>query len=245
MTAEGNGAGDTGRLFDAYADSYQQTVNDAIGTSGETVEYFARIKADHVASFIGRDTPCRALDFGCGTGLSTRALANALGSRARIIGVDPSAESIAVARRFASDGVVHDLVTANAIPLDTDSMDVAVASCVFHHIDRSEHARWLGELVRVVRPGGRVFIFEHNPYNPLTRRVVRLCPFDEGVILLSPGYTRRAMQKAGLVATPAHFYFFLPNALGRLRSVEPLLRRVPLGAQYFVTGTKGGAARAA
>jgi ubiquinone/menaquinone biosynthesis C-methylase UbiE len=245
MTRGGNGAHDDGRLFDQYADSYQQAVNDSIGTSGETVEYFARLKADYVAGFLGRGAPCRALDFGCGTGLSTRALRNALGPQARIIGVDPSAGSVAVARQLAPEGVVHDTLTASSIPLDTDSMDVAVASCVFHHIDRSEHARWLNELVRVVRPGGRVFIFEHNPYNPLTRRAVRLCPFDEGVILLTPGYTRRAMQKAGLVATPAHFYFFLPNALGRLRSVEPFLRRVPLGAQYFVTGTKSGARRVA
>jgi SAM-dependent methyltransferase len=238
MTPGGNDAHDNGRLFDEYADTYQQAVNDAIGTSGETVEYFARLKADQVAKFFDRELPCRALDFGCGTGLSTRALATALGPQASIIGVDPSAESVAVARRLASEGVVHDILAASSIPLETDSVDVAVASCVFHHIDRSEHARWLSELVRVVRPGGRVFIFEHNPYNPLTRRVVRFCPFDEGVVLLSPRYTRRAMQNAGLVAQPAYFYFFLPRALGSLRSVEPLLRRVPLGAQYFVTGVK-------
>jgi SAM-dependent methyltransferase len=239
MTAAGHAtAGDQGYLFDGYASSYEDTVNDSIGASGETVDYFATLKARLLANFVRRDAAPRVLDFGCGTGLSTRALAREFDDRAELVGVDLSGASIEVARRNAPRNVIHEQLTTNSIPLVTGAVDVAVASCVFHHIERHEHKKWLAELVRVLRPGGRAFIFEHNPYNPLTRRAVQLCPFDKGVTLLQPPYTRRVMGEARLDADTPYFYFFLPRCLARFRYLEPWLRRLPLGAQYFVTGVK-------
>jgi SAM-dependent methyltransferase len=236
-TAQGS-VDEQGRLFDGYASKYEDAVNESIGASGETVDYFATLKAKLLFSYARPDATARVLDFGCGTGLSTRALARELGDRAKLIGVDPSAACIEVARRNAPRNVVHEQLTPNAIPLATGAVDVAVASCVFHHIERDEHRRWLAELVRVLRPGGRAFIFEHNPYNPLTRRAVRLCPFDKGVTLLHAEYTRRVMVEAQLDANSPYYYFFLPRSLARFRYLEPKLRRLPLGAQYFVTGVK-------
>jgi SAM-dependent methyltransferase len=239
MMAAGHApVGDQGYLFDGYAGTYEDAVNESIGVSGETVDYFATLKARLLSNFVRRDATPRVLDFGCGTGLSTRALARELGDRAKVVGVDPSAACIEVARQNAPRNVVHEQLTTNSIPLVAGAVDVAVASCVFHHIERHEHKRWLTELVRVLRPGGRAFIFEHNPYNPLTRRAVQLCPFDEGVTLLQPAYTRRVMAEAQLDADTPYFYFFLPRSLARFRYLEPTLRRLPLGAQYFVTGVK-------
>ena len=55
------------------------------------------------------------------------------------------------------------------IPLEDASFDLAFASCVLHHIEPVERARATSELARVLRPGGLVAIYEHNPLNPLTR----------------------------------------------------------------------------
>ena len=96
------------------------------------------------------------------------------------------------------------------------------------------------ELRRVLAPGGALFVFEHNPYNPLTVRVVRHVPFDEGVVLLRPHDTIRLMREAGFTTTRASFYFFFPGFLRALRPLEQAMSRIPLGAQYFVAGRNSG-----
>jgi ubiquinone/menaquinone biosynthesis C-methylase UbiE len=234
-------------LFDAYATSYADAVNDSITASGEDVTYFARRKANEVARWLhaaGVRRPARALDFGCGTGLSTASLSETLGAECEVTGVDVSAESVweararhgGPARRF-----VH--ADAPALPFDDGTFDVVFTACVFHHIARGGQLHWSRELARVLRPGGVAFVFEHNPLNPVTVRAVRACPFDEGVELLRPGYTRALLAAAGLDAERPRFYFFFPSALRALRPAERWLGAVPLGAQYFVAARRPGADR--
>ncbi|GLC27162.1 class I SAM-dependent methyltransferase [Roseisolibacter agri] len=229
------------RLFDDYAASYADVVNASITSSGETVDFFAQLKADLVAEYCRRElggVPARVLDFGCGTGLSTRTLTTALPG-AQVTGVDVSGESIDRARELDASGRAAYVHSPGAtLPFAPASFDVAFAACVFHHIDRSEHVACLREIRRMLSADGVLFIFEHNPRNPLTVRAVRACPFDEGVILLDPGYTRKALRSAGFETDAPYYYFFFPNALRTLRVAEPLLRRVPLGAQYFVAARR-------
>ena len=39
------------------------------------------------------------------------------------------------------------------------------------------------EINRVLKLGGRLYFFEHNPWNPFTRFLVRTCPFDKNAQL--------------------------------------------------------------
>ena len=227
-------------IFDEIAIRYGETVDASIRASGEEVEFFATLKARLVREAIGARRGIRLLDFGCGTGMSTSALADALPSATAIVGSDPSSESIVVATAERSDHRVSfvEQPSVGELPFESASFDVAFTACVFHHIERHDHDAWMRELHRVLRPDGSLFIFEHNPCNPLTRRAVRLCPFDEGVILLRPSYTLRLMSEAGFAVSAPHFYFFFPRTLAFLRGTEATLRRVPLGAQYFVRGDR-------
>src|SRR3989442_1179761 len=155
------------KVFDRYASTYADTVNAAITASGESSDFFARLKAHLVRRTLGASSPRRILDFGCGVGTSTCALAEAFPS-AQVIGCDASPESIHVAQRAAgsaSDRLRFIVHGPGGLPLGDSSMDVAFASCVFHHIDDSAQAAWLCELRRVLRVGAPLFIFEHNPYN--------------------------------------------------------------------------------
>jgi SAM-dependent methyltransferase len=210
-------------------------VQQAIGASGEDVAFFARLKVEQLRPFIDR-APGRVLDFGCGVGNITAQLAAEF-REAQVIGCDVSERSIANATaRNASGERVTFQTFGSALPYHDASFDLVFTSCVFHHIDRVEHEHWAKELRRVLSPGGALFVFEHNPYNPLTRRVVRDCVFDKGVVLLKPSYTTQLLRRAGFSAGPAKFYFFFPHFLASLRPLERLFRWLPIGAQYFVIG---------
>jgi len=228
---------DDGR-FDDCARVYNATVQSAIGASGETVQFFAELKVGLMARVLGDRQPRTILDFGCGIGNTTRAIAARFPS-SRIIGFDVSAESIAIARKTSSEqsGRIEYTSSANdCLPLTDASVGTVFTSCVFHHIEEANRAHWVRELRRVLEAGAPLFVFEHNPYNPLTIRVVRRVPFDEGVILLRPADAGRLLRREGFIISPPVFYFFFPALLRVLRVFEPLMKRVPIGAQYFVVG---------
>ena len=222
--------------FNSYARNYDKIVEAAISASGESVEFFAELKGTLARNAIAPQVPSSMLDFGCGIGNTVRLLAQAF-PEAVVTGVDPSQESIEVAReRSSTDARRCRFVVQEKtrLPFPDESFDVGFASNVFHHIPRRDHPSWIRELRRVIRPGGIILLFEHNPFNPLTRRSVRLCEFDKGVELLRPSYTRDLLRGGGFVPEPPHYYFIFPRFLSALRPLERLVSSLPLGAQYFV-----------
>lgn len=224
-------------VFDRYAANYAETLNRAIKASGESSEFFARLRVGLLRAHIAGRSVQRVLDYGCGVGAALPLLEEHFPG-SEIVGFDPSLESVARASesigRSGSKRVkaVSDL---DHIPLPDASIDVVYSSGVIHHVEPTERPHWFRELRRVVRPSGLVVIFENNPFNPLTRRAMALCPFDEGAVMVSPGRLRRTFVDAGFTSGRPYFYFFFPRFLRVLRPVEPLLRSVPLGGQYYVS----------
>jgi SAM-dependent methyltransferase len=120
------------------------------------------------------------------------------------------------------------------LPFEDGRFDVAFAICVLHHVEPADRAAFVVELGRVVRPGGVVLIFEHNPYNPLTRVAVSRCDFDRGVVLETRAATLRLVRSGGLEPVEAPYIVFFPWRARGLRATERVLGWLPLGAQYVV-----------
>jgi hypothetical protein len=96
---------------------------------------------------------------------------------------------------------------------------------------------WVENFSRVrqlLKAGGRLYLFEHNPWTPLTQVVVRMAEIDRNAVLLSAPTARRCMREAGFTGMRTEYLMFAPPRLGFARGVDDLLRKVPMAAQYVV-----------
>ena len=112
--------------------------------------------------------------------------------------------------------------------------DLVLASCVFHHIPPQDRQTAIRYCQSRLKKNGHFIIFEHNPINPVTRRLVRNCPFDADAVLLSMRETVARMRKEHLKVDEASYCLFFPRPLAALRPFEKYLRWLPMGGQYFV-----------
>ncbi len=102
----------------------------------------------------------RALDIGCGPGLTTEALARAVGREGSVLGIDIAPPMLAIARErcAALPQAGFERADVTRLPCDDASIDVALASQVYEYVEPVDDA--LAELARVVRPGGRVLLVD-------------------------------------------------------------------------------------
>lgn len=225
--------------FDKFAGEYEQEHAASIRLSGETPAFFARYKITDVAEVLARlgRKPLRILDFGAGVGNSVGPMREAFPD-SEIVLLDPSSQSLNIARsRFPGQAHCQPF-DGQTIPYGDDHFDLVFTACVFHHIPEELHVGLLGEISRVMKPGGSFFLFEHNPWNPLTLHAVRSCSFDENAVLINARQMNSRMAKAGLSSTRTAYRLFFPRFLAKLRPLERYLTNVPIGAQYFVHAVK-------
>jgi len=123
------------------------------GADPEYEEQILPLAAEHLAGATD------IVDIGCGEGQVARVAAR-LDGVARVVGVDPTAAQIVVARERAG-GPVYARAGAAALPFRSGSFDAAVACLVFEHIRDVDGA--IAEVARVLRPGGRFVFFLNHP----------------------------------------------------------------------------------
>jgi SAM-dependent methyltransferase len=218
--------------FDRVADEYEALCDDAIGFGGRDHAFYLEAKARRLSDLARRlvgGANVSALDVGCGAGAIHPYL-----TFAELVGADPSAQLVEAARR-ANPNVHYDVADGTGLPYEDGRFDLGFAVCVLHHVEPAARIRFATELARVVRPGGAVAIFEHNPWNPLTRLAVARCAFDEDVELLRLRETTGLLESAGLEAREHAFMLFVP---WRADTLDRALARIPFGAQYYVAATK-------
>jgi SAM-dependent methyltransferase len=231
--------------FDVFAEEYKSLHAANIALSGETPDYFAEYKIRDMATEYlrhcnqGRGPPAQGrappavLDFGAGIGNSVPFVRKYLPD-AQITCLDVSTKSLEIGQSRFPDQAAFLPFDGTRIPLPDASINIAFAACVFHHIGHDEHVALLKQLRRVLAPSGIAFVFEHNPYNPLTVHAVNTCPFDKNARLISAPTMRYRFQAAGFADAKIRYRIFFPRFLRKLRPLEKWLTWLPLGAQYYV-----------
>lgn len=228
--------------FDKFADEYNTVLGNSIKASGEGPQYFAEYKIIDIArEYASRNdvthAPPKILDFGAGNGSSVPYV-NKHFPNVQLTCLDVSHRSLEVAEKRFPNLARYVHFDGTQIPFPDGYFDIAYAACVFHHIDHDKHISLLKELNRVIRPGGNLFVFEHNPYNPLTVRVVNNCVFDENAHLIRGSDMRKRLLGAGFNNASIHYRLFFPHVLRALRPLEKAMTWLPLGGQYYALANR-------
>jgi SAM-dependent methyltransferase len=241
--------------FDEHAAGYAAGMeNRWKQLAGADAEVFIELKAWHLQEDLrrrplaGGGAQIRLLDFGCGDGVLLRVLA-ATGFTGSLWGSDVSPRMLQEARdKWDAFTAAHPALQVpepawtvsrpGELPFETGSFDMVTCLGVIHHIAPADRGYEWSEIARVLRPGGRCYVYEHNPYNPLTQWVVRHTAIDENAILISQRETTRALIDHGFKATLAHGLMYWPPRWRRLWSAERWMRWIPFGGQYVVCGER-------
>jgi len=105
----------------------------------------------------------RILEVGCGSGVLCRQVAPSVAPGGKITGVDISPEFLRLAQGYAantnlSNSIQWSASQAEVLPFQDASFDGVFAARLLLHVEEPQLV--LNELVRVVRPGGRVVVMD-------------------------------------------------------------------------------------
>lgn len=227
------------RLFDNASKTYKEQVDASLTIKGISSHFFLKGKIDFLLSKVKVPVSgsISVLDVGCGVGESHQFFRKSI-KKMKLTGVDISKESINLAQKKNKDNTyVH--YDGHHLPFTDDSFDCVMISCVMHHIEPSMWQNMVNEMMRVLKAGGMLFVFEHNPLNPLTRLAVYKCPFDEDAVLLRSGTIEKLISHTNSGhKIKTDYLFFTPFSGQFFRKLDRCLSFVPMGAQYCTYVTK-------
>lgn len=225
-------------VFDSYGESYDDVMKKSIGFMGQNHDYYTSAKAHHILDVLqrqfGNTKKLQVLDVGCGVGKTDGFLSPELG---KLTGVDVSSVSIEKARH-QNPQVDYELYDGKNLPFANATFDAAFLICVLHHVFPAERNALLQDVRRVLKPGGVLLVFEHNPFNPLTRLAVARCEFDRDARLLFRKSSARLLREINTPVFEQRYILFLPFRLKWFCCIEKILRHFAAGAQYYVAGRK-------
>ncbi len=113
----------------------------------------------------------RVLDLACGTGTLTVMMKESLPD-ADVVGIDADSRVLEIAGSKASAkrlDIRFDQGMSYDLPYADNAFDRVVSSLFFHHLGRDDKLRTLGDVWRVLKPGGELHIADWGqPSNALT-----------------------------------------------------------------------------
>lgn len=232
--------------FDKYAHNYHELVTETplVRKMYEySILYKVQILKYLINKYLMKNTRgdskahINILDFGCGVGTHIPAIIRQIPG-ASITGADISAPSLAQAENNLGQ-LAHFIQTSSHLTEIPDNFyNTIFVSCVLHHVEPEQRAEILTLLKEKLTADGFILIFEHNPYNPITRYAVAHCKLDKNASLLPLHNLRKILRTLDYKNVTGFYTVFFPNFLSMLRKYEKLLAKIPIGAQYGIYGFK-------
>ena len=211
--------------FDDFASNYENYIAQSFGTIDNNLNYYHSAKAKILKKELNQN-PERILDFGCGIGLMLSHLKESF-KESKFYAYDDSSKSLDYIKAKYKD--------VNCI----NSLDISIkfnlifVSNVIHHVKSTERNDLFKKIYDLLDSDGRLFIIEHNPYNPLTLRTVANCEFDVDAELIKKKNLINICKKNKFKIEKSGYIHFFPSKLNFLFKLEVYLKWLFLGAQYF------------
>ena len=230
---------DKTNVFDLYAQTYNEELDHLLAVYGTNYHVFANKRGQVLKNLCVRDfgpeVHPEILDFGCGIG-GMIPIIRGLFKKCAYVGFEPSKKSLQIAKKyFEAEGCSF---FSDIRCIDKKFM-LIIASGVLHHIvSEAERLNILRLLFSKLQEKGCLVIFEHNPYNPLTRRIVRDCVYDKDAELISQRRLVSLVLKGGGQVLKKGYYTFFPFHNPFSSWLEGLLKWLPFGAQHYMLCTR-------
>jgi len=117
----------------------------------------------------------RVLDVACGTGSLTLTAQSYAGPGGKVYGIDAAPEMIEVAQKKAARSgvdVVFEVGLAEQLAFPEANFDVVISRLAIHHLPDDLKRKAFAEILRVLRPGGRLLIADFRPpANPVLNHI--------------------------------------------------------------------------
>jgi arsenite methyltransferase len=169
-----------------YASVSQEPDKDFVFPTGrawaEDLDYpkeLVKVPQTAVESFAGVANPFElgrlepgevVLDLGCGAGTDSLVAAQMVAPDGRVVGIDMTPEMLEKARRAAAEleatNVEFFEAEAEKLPFDDDTFDVVISNGVIDLIPDKDAV--FAELMRVLKPGGRIQLADVTIQNPVS-----------------------------------------------------------------------------
>lgn len=224
-------------VFDRLADDYSNVHKKSLSIfSNMDLSYFVSYKVNILKDHIF-NLPKNILDFGCGIGLSSKYISEQF-PMSKIWGIDTSSLSIEKAKKLKISNAIFSCVDITKQELNLPLFDVIFVSCVFQHIMPKDRQKVLSKLLSLLSKNGKLFIFEHNPYNPITNLIYNMTEIDNGCCMMSHFELNKILKEIILndfVIYQTFFSIFMPRYmfLSKIFFLEKYLKKIPIGAQYY------------
>lgn len=169
-------------------------------------EHFKRDLVQH----LGLQPSQRVLDLGCGTATLTLMLKQAQPA-ATLVGLDGDDQVLAIARAKLAHTAVEVLITqgmASELPYPDGAFDRVVTSLVMHHLTRPQKQLAFAESLRVLCPGGQLYVVDFGQPQTLPNTVIsQILRHFEQVADNVDGLLPKFMREAGFdgVEICAHY----------------------------------------
>lgn len=223
--------------FDNYTRNYQKTINNSLNKFGGNQQTFTYSKSFIIRKLLKKNNLIKnisVLDFGCGIGLLHKYLSD---KNINIYGIDVSKNSLKIAKKNNPRSKLK-YFNGKKIPYSDNKFDLVIVSCVFHHINKKFHKKILKEIKCKLKKNGTLIIFEHNPFNPITRYIFNNNPFDKKARLIFPISFRKNLNELGFNEIKKSYHMFLPLRLNYTYFLEKFFFWFPLASQYWISGKK-------
>ena len=211
--------------FDQFSNDYKGYIANSIEKFDKNLDYYHESKI-LITKNRAKHNPKNILDFGSGVGTMIPYMKKKF-KKCKIYAFDESKQSL----RFLKKK--YPFVRCLKKIDGKIKFDLIFLSGVIHHIDKNIRKKILKKIFISLKKSGKLVIFEHNPYNPLTNIVVKNCEFDRDAQLIKKSELIRICEDVKFKVEDSAYIFFFPTSLKKFKGIEKYLEWFFLGAQYF------------